>query len=123
MKLTTAITLIPATDDFLDDLVPDAGSRIEDRLENSGGLSSKHSRRAYLEDVRRFNDWRSDRPITKSLVEEYLQALANAKTSPAYISRSLAGIRWYIRNVIDLLQDYVDLPAHADCYRLVHPGL
>jgi len=48
-------------------------------------------------------------PITKSLVEEYLQGLANAKTSPAYISRSLAGIRWYIRNIIDLLQDNDDV--------------
>jgi site-specific recombinase XerD len=102
---TSAITVIPATDGFLDDLVPDSGSLIEDQLENSGGLGSKHSRRAYLEDVRRFNEWRADRPITKSLAEEYLQALANAKISPAYISRSLAGIRWYIRNILDILQD------------------
>ena len=42
-------------------------------------------------------------------MEEYLQALANAKTSPAYISRSLAGIRWYIRNILDLLQDNDDI--------------
>jgi len=102
---TSAITVIPATDGFLDDLVPDAGSLIVDQLENSGGLGSLHSRRAYLEDVRRFNEWRADRPITKSLAEEYLQALANAKISPAYISRSLAGIRWYIRNILDLLHD------------------
>ena len=47
---TSAITVIPATDGFLDDLVPDAGSLIEDQLENSGGLGSQHSRRAYLED-------------------------------------------------------------------------
>ena len=58
-----------------------------------------------MEDVWRFTGWRAGRPITKSLVEEYLQALAKAKTSPAYISRSLAGIRWYIRNILDLLQD------------------
>jgi hypothetical protein len=59
--------------------------------------------------IRRFNEWRANRAITKSLAEEYLQALANAKTSPAYISRSLAGIRWYIRNIIDLLQDNDDV--------------
>ena len=105
MKPTTAITVVPTTDGFLDSLVPEASLLIEDHLENSGGLGSKHSRRAYLEDVRRFNEWRLDRPITKSLVEEYLQALASAKTSPAYFSRSLAGIRWYIRNILDLLQD------------------
>jgi hypothetical protein len=81
MKSITAITVIPATDGFIDDLVPGAGAVIEDQLENSGGLGSKHSRRAYLEDIRRFNEWRANRPITKSLVEEYLQALANAKTS------------------------------------------
>jgi site-specific recombinase XerD len=109
MKPTTAITVISTTDGFIDDLVPDAGALIMDQLEKSGGLSSKHSRRAYLEDVRRFNEWRSDHPITKSLLEEYLQALASAKTSPAYISRSLAGIRWYIRNVLDLLQDNDDV--------------
>ena len=109
MKSTTAITVIPTTDGFLDDLVPDAGMLIVDQLEKAGGLGSQHSRRAYREDVRRFNEWRANRPITKSLVEEYLQTLANAKTSPAYISRSLAGIRWYIRNIIDLLQDNDDV--------------
>lgn len=82
---------------------------IVDRLANASGLGSLHSKRAYLEDIRRFHGWRADRPITKSLVEEYLQALANAKTSPAYISRSLAGIRWYIRNILDLLQDNDDV--------------
>ena len=103
MKSTNAISVIPTTDGFIDNLV--AGEVIVDRLANASGLGSNHSKRAYLEDVRRFNGWRAGRPITKSLVEEYLQALANAKTSPAYISRSLAGIRWYIRNIIDLLQD------------------
>jgi len=109
MKSTTAITVIPATDGFIDDLVPNAGAVIVDRLASAVGLGSNHSKRAYLEDVRRFTGWRAGRPITKSLVEEYLQALANAKTSPAYISRSLAGIRWYIRNVLDLLQDNDDI--------------
>jgi site-specific recombinase XerD len=109
MKSTTAITVIPATDGFIDDLVPNAGAVIADRLANAVGLGSNHSKRAYLEDVRRFTGWRAGRPITKSLVEEYLQALANAKTSPAYISRSLAGIRWYIRNILDLLQDEDDI--------------
>jgi site-specific recombinase XerD len=106
---TSAITVIPTTDGFLDDLVPNAGTLIVDQLEKAGGLGSQHSKRAYREDVRRFNDWRANRLITKSLVEEYLQALANAKISPAYISRSLAGIRWYIRNIIDLLQDNDDV--------------
>ena len=109
MKSTAAITVIPSTDGFIDDLVPSAGAVIVDWLENAIGLGSNHSKRAYLEDVRRFNGWRAGRPITKSLVEEYLQVLANAKTSPAYISRSLAGIRWYIRNILDLLQDDNDL--------------
>ena len=109
---TSAITVIPTTDGFLDDLVPDAGTLIVDQLEKAGGLGSQHSKRAYREDIRRFNEWRAGRPITKSLVEEYLQALANAKTSPAYISRSLAGIRWYIRNIIDLLQDNDDVIKH-----------
>jgi hypothetical protein len=31
MKSTTAITIIPATDGFIDDLVPDAGAVIADR--------------------------------------------------------------------------------------------
>jgi site-specific recombinase XerD len=109
MKSTTAITVIPASDGFIDDLVPGAGAVIADRLGKAVGLGSNHSKRAYLEDVRRFTGWRAGRPITKSLVEEYLQALANAKTSPAYISRSLAGIRWYIRNILDLLQDDDDI--------------
>ena len=109
MKSTTTITIIPTTDGFIDELVPGAGAVIADRLANAVGLGSNHSKRAYLEDVRRFTGWRAGRPTTKSLVEEYLQALAKAKTSPAYISRSLAGIRWYIRNILDLLQDDDDI--------------
>jgi site-specific recombinase XerD len=109
MKSTTTITVIPTSDGFIDELVPNAGAVIADRLANAVGLGSNHSKRAYLEDVRRFTGWRAGRPITKSLVEEYLQALAKAKTSPAYISRSLAGIRWYIRNILDLLQDDDDI--------------
>jgi site-specific recombinase XerD len=109
MKSNSDITVIPTTDGFIDDLVPNAGAVIADRLGNAVGLGSNHSKRAYLEDIRRFTGWRAGRPITKSLVEEYLQALANAKTSPAYISRNLAGIRWYIRNILDLLQDNDDI--------------
>jgi site-specific recombinase XerD len=109
MKSTTSMMVIPSSDGFLDELVPGASALIVEQLERSGSLGSAHSRRAYQNDVRRFTEWRGERPITKSLVEEYLQSLAEAKASPVYISRLLAGIRWYIRAVLDLVQDNDDL--------------
>jgi hypothetical protein len=48
MKSTTAITVIPSTDGFIDSFVPGAGAVIADRLANAVGLGSNHSKRAYL---------------------------------------------------------------------------
>jgi len=109
VNIHSSITAIPAGDGLLDGLVPDSNLILEEQLKKSGHLGSNHSVRAYNGDVRRFNQWRASRPITKSLVEEYLRTLSDEKKSPAYLARCLASIRWYIRAIKDLLYDNRDI--------------
>ena len=105
MNKNDSIIVTSSGDGILGDLVPDFELLLADRLSKSGKLASRHSQRAYRDDVRRFNAWRKARPITKSLIEEYLAELSTDRKSPAYLARSLAAIRWYIRAVKDLLYD------------------
>jgi len=131
---------IPATkiivhqngDGFLGPIVPDFSRMLEELLASSSSLGSSLSEKSYIGDVRRFNIWRGRRPITKNLINEYLKYLAtdhpradhsgkiiqdrdgNPKSisySPAYVNRSLASIRWYVRKIKDLLDDDEDLRA------------
>jgi site-specific recombinase XerD len=109
VNVHSSITIIPAGNGLLDKYVPDVNLILEGQLKKSGRLGSNHSERAYRDDVRRFNQWRASRPITKSLVEEYLRTLSDEKKSPAYLGRCLASIRWYIRAIKDLLYDNTDI--------------
>ena len=114
-------------DGFLGNLVPDFSTMLESLLTSSSSLGSRLSEKSYLGDIRRFNLWRGDRPITKNLIEEYLKYLSgkHARTdpdgrmiinkqtnqpeiisySPAYVKRTLASLRWYVRKVKDLIDD------------------
>lgn len=77
--------------------------QIQRELERDPRLQSYHSRRAYLNDLRAFEEWRDDRPLTKLLVEEYAAHLQKLKRSPNSINRSLAGVRWWARRLSDLV--------------------
>jgi hypothetical protein len=68
MTTPTTIMLLPSNDGLLDDLIPDFILLLEEQLKHSGRLGSRHSENAYRDDIRRFNEWRAMRPITKSLV-------------------------------------------------------
>jgi site-specific recombinase XerD len=108
MSDNNIIVLGPAGDGFLVGIVPDFTQLLDDQLKVSG-LGSGHSERAYRGDIIRFNKWRGERSITKSLVTEYLRHLSDNKKSPSYISRCLAAIRWYTRAIRDILYDNKDV--------------
>jgi site-specific recombinase XerD len=76
--------------------------RIELELERDPRLQSPHSRRAYRSDLRAFESWRGERPLTKRLVEEYAVHLRGLGRSPNTINRALAAVRWWARRVADL---------------------
>jgi len=59
-----------------------------------GGLGSQHSKRAYRDDIRRFNEWARWPPNYQTLVEEYLQRSGQRKDIPSlYLPAAWAGIR------------------------------
>ena len=75
-------------------------------LENDPRLVSKHTIRQYKSNLFDFENWRDDRPMTKTLVEEYAAQLQHEGKSPNTINQRLAAIRWYARKIADLAFDY-----------------
>jgi site-specific recombinase XerD len=76
--------------------------RIEHELHLDPRLQSRHTRRAYLTDLKAFEDWRGRRTLTKGLVQEYAAHLYHLGRSPNSINRALASVRWWARRVADL---------------------
>lgn len=64
-------------------------------------LRSPHTRRLYTAALEHFETWRAARPLTKTLVEEYL-ALLQRDLSSSTVNARLAAIRWWARRVADL---------------------
>ncbi len=89
---------------------------IERLLEADPRLVSKHTTRQYKADLFGFETWRGDRPITKTLVEEYAATLQAEGKAPRTINQRLAAIRWYARKVADLAADYSGDSELADLY-------
>jgi site-specific recombinase XerD len=111
-KQANSIVVIEGNDGFLGDLVPDFSALLEHQLTTSSALGSKDSEASYRMDLVRFNRWRLGRPlegqkIDKTLIEEYLKTMLGKGYAPATIERSLASLRWYVRGVIDLLEDNI----------------
>jgi len=83
--------------------------RIEYELSRDPRLKSECTFAGYRHDLHRFDEWRSGRPITKLLVEEYAAHLQDEAKSPNSINRALAAIRWWARKLIDLAYEDVIL--------------
>src|ERR1700682_2731621 len=76
--------------------------RVERELLLDPRLQSRHTRRAYLTDLKAFERWRNGRTLTKGLVEEYAVHLYQIDLSPNSINRALASVRWWARRLADL---------------------
>lgn len=79
-----------------------------DEIERSPRLKSPHTRRQYKAVLGAFETWRAERPLTKTLVEEYAAELQRAGRSPSTINQSLAVIRWWARRITDLAFEQAD---------------
>lgn len=64
-------------------------------------LKSPHTRRAYASDLARFEAWRGEWPLSKTLVEGYVRYLQTQGKTAATIQRALAAIRWWARKVAE----------------------
>jgi len=78
-------------------------------LQTDPRLQSRHTRRAYLNDLRTFEAWRGQRPLSKLLVEEYAAHLQRLDRAPNSINRALAAVRWWARRIADLTYES-DMP-------------
>src|SRR3990167_9471728 len=75
---------------------------IETEIHRDPRLKSENSQRGYLADLKCFEVWRNNRPMTKLLVEEYAAYLQREGRSPNTVNRVLASIRWWARKIGDL---------------------
>jgi site-specific recombinase XerD len=83
--------------------------RIEQELQRDPKLKSINTRRGYLHDLAKYEEWRAGRPLTKLLVEAYAAELQQAGKSPNTINRTLAALRWWARRVSDLALEDLSL--------------
>lgn len=87
------------------DLIPrqsDSMQVIARELARDPQLASLHTRRTYTGALAHFEQWRSGRPMTKMLVEEYAAYLHAQGQAPATINHKLSAVRWWARRVADL---------------------
>jgi site-specific recombinase XerD len=79
--------------------------QVVEQLERDPRLRSRHTRRAYLNDLKMFEDWRAGRALSKLLVEEFAAHLQKSDRSPNSINRALAAVRWWARRLADLVYE------------------
>lgn len=77
-------------------------------IERDPRLKSTHTRRQYRAALGAFETWRADRPLNKTLVEEYASHLQRLGRSPNTINQALATIRWWARRVTDLAYEQAE---------------
>jgi site-specific recombinase XerD len=91
----------------------EALDRITQQIRQDPHLKSPHTRRAYLADLAAFEAWRSGRPLTRLLVEQYAAELQDARKAPETINRHLAALRWWIRRQVELAREDPALESSA----------
>lgn len=83
---------------------------IQAEIARSPRLASPHTRRTYAGILERFEAWRQGRPVTKTLIEEYVAELQAEGKAPATINHALSAIRWWARRLADLAMENERLP-------------
>jgi site-specific recombinase XerD len=74
-------------------------------------IKSQNTRRGYAADLAAFEAWRSGRPLSMQLVEEYTEGLQAAGRSPGTINRIFAAVRWWLRREANLAHKDTNLTA------------
>ena len=80
------------------------------QVKDDPALGSKHSQRAYKSDLEKFESWRAGRMLTQTLVEAYIAELQQSGLSVSTVNRHLGSIRWWVRRLAVLCEDYNLLP-------------
>jgi site-specific recombinase XerD len=83
---------------------------IASAIDQDPGLSSNHTRRAYLADLGRFEAWAGKEPLSQAIVIRYIAALEEQGKSTRLINRGLAAIRWWARRKMEFAVEAVHMP-------------
>jgi site-specific recombinase XerD len=58
-------------------------------------------RRGYTAELFAFTDWRSDRPLSKEVIDEYCQLLQRSGYSALSVKRALDAIGWWLETILE----------------------
>jgi site-specific recombinase XerD len=90
------LELIPYADPF---------ALLDRLLAQDPRLTSLNSRQAYRLALTQFDTWRSGRPFSKLLVEEFISQLQSQDLAPSTINQKLSAIRWYASRTADYVNE------------------
>ena len=75
---------------------------LEDKIQKHPELEATLVQRGYLAELYVFSDWRADRPLSKELIDEYVQLLQRLGYSKASVRCALAAIGWWLDRILEI---------------------
>jgi integrase len=91
---------------------------LQDKIQSNPEFEAALSQRGYLAELYVFSDWRTDRPLSKELIDEYLQLLQRLGYSKDSVRCALAAIGWWLDRIREInAQDDAADPNTAEQIR------
>jgi len=90
----------------MNQIIPLTADTIAQAVDNDPQLKSDHTRRQYVSVLTIFDAWRNDRPVTVTLVKQYLANLQKEGLSPNTINQKLSAIKWWARTMAAWAADF-----------------
>ncbi|MCL4393245.1 MAG: hypothetical protein M1482_00205 [Chloroflexi bacterium] len=75
---------------------------IERKLQDGRGIDARLVRRRYLPELFAFSDWRGKRPLSKEIVDEYVDLLLRSGYSALSVRRTVKSIRWLLERLQEI---------------------
>jgi integrase len=89
----------------MNELIPYITPQYRIEVNRDPHLKSAHSRRQYISALDDFERWRGDRPVARTLVEEYVSLMQSEGLAPSTIKVHVAAVKWWVRRVRDLAEE------------------
>lgn len=75
---------------------------LQDKIQSNSELEATLVQRGYLAELYVFSDWRAERPLSRELIDEYIQLLQRLGYSKNSVRCALAAIGWWLDRVQEI---------------------